>query len=89
MFFKRHQRDDVFHFAKLTSSNASEVVNFLNDIPIVEHREYSDTPSDRIEYNAFFENWQEITGDEYKREFNRATCSEFRVFINGKSIDLK
>jgi hypothetical protein len=59
MFFKKNQHDDIFLFAKVMENNllrASETVNCLNKIPNTEHRDYYDTPADRIDYQAFFEN---------------------------------
>lgn len=84
-YFKKYQRDGIFHFAKVAYPFA-EILNCLGYIQTIEQREYKDTPSDLIDYKAFFEDWDEITRTEYKQVFAEATNGEFRILINGRPV---
>lgn len=54
-YFKRHQRDDIYHFIKVvggpgkTKNGYQEVINFLNYTPIVRvEKNYETDPSGLI-----------------------------------------
>jgi hypothetical protein len=86
--FKKLQRDGIYHFAHLMAGltpPVCEVINSLNANPIIEHREYDlSKPGDRIDLKAFSEDWDQITGAEYRKAFDQATSGDFQVYINGK-----
>lgn len=91
LYFKKHQRNGIYHFAKRMNyldPPASEVINFLNDIPILQHQEYDlSSPGDQIDFDAFLEDWEEILPQEYKHAFAKATAGDFKVYINGELQD--
>jgi hypothetical protein len=90
LYLKRYQRSGLYHYAKLLPDRLPplcEVINFLNPVPQLEHREYDLTEaSDQIEYKALFEAWEPIPEDEFTRAYKRATAGNFQIYINGKAL---
>lgn len=90
LYLKRYQRSGIYHYAKLLPDRVPplcEVINFLNPVPIIEHREYDlAVASDQIEHKALLEAWEWISEDEFTRAYKRATAGEFQIYINGKAL---
>ena len=91
-YLKRLQRDGIYHYVRLHTERKpplSEVVNFLNPVPIVQQQEYDlATASSRIDYQAFFEAWEPISQAEFTAAYERATSGEFSVYVDGKRVAL-
>ena len=87
-YFKSYQRADLWNYYKLLSDRippACEVVNFLGSRPAVEIREYDlSSPGSRIDYEAFWEVEVHISAQEYEAAYQRATATEFTLYINGR-----
>ncbi len=87
-YFKRHQRDELWHYYKLLIDRdppAREVINFLNPAPIVDFAEYDLlSPGGRIEYEALWEVGQQIDAGEYQAAYQRATVGAFDLYLNGR-----
>ena len=90
LYLKRYQYRGIYHYGKLLPDRVPplcEVLNFLNAIPIIEHREYDLLIAiDQIEYKALFEAWELIDEREFQRAYKRATARDFEVYMNGKPI---
>lgn len=86
-YFKKFQRDGIYHYAHLMANAAPpvcEVINSLNRDPIIEYRQYDlSKPGDRIDLKAFSEDWERVSDAEYKKAFGQATSGDFKVYING------
>lgn len=87
-YFRKLQRNGIYHYAHLMAHlnpPVCEVINSLNENPIIEHREYDlSKGGDRIDLKAFRVDWDEISSVEYKKAFDLATSGDFKVYINGK-----
>lgn len=87
-YFKCYQRADIWNFYKLLSEReppGCEVVNFLNEQPIIEFREYDlADPGSKIDYDAFWEVGIRIPASEYDSAYQQATAGQFNIYINGK-----
>ena len=84
VYLKRYECQGIYHYAKLLPDRTPplcEMINFLNPIPIIEHREYDlETVSDQIEYKTLFEDWEWIKENEFTRAYKRATVSHFTIY---------
>lgn len=87
-YFKSYQRADLWSYYKVLADRqppACEVVNFLNERPAIELREYDLTdPGSKIDYDALWEVGEGITASEYKAAYERATSGEFTLYLNGE-----
>lgn len=87
-YFKSYQRGELWNYYKLLADRqppACEVVNFLNERPAIELREYDlSDPSSKIDYDALWEVGERITASEYEAVYKRATSGPFTLYINGK-----
>ena len=90
IYLKRYQWSGIYNYAKLLPDRVPplcEMINFLNPVPFIEHREYDlAIASDQTEYEALLEAWEWISEAEFTRAYNRATARDFRIYINGKAI---
>ena len=87
-YFKRHQRNELWHYYKLLTDRdppAREVLNFLNPVPIIDFADYDVlSPGSRIEYEALWEVGERIDAAEYQAAYRRATASAFDLYLNGR-----
>lgn len=87
-YFKRHQRDGIWHYYKLLNDRlppARETVNFLNHQPIIDFSEFNLTnPGSKIDYDALWEVGVRIEASEYEAVYQRATATDFGLYINGR-----
>jgi hypothetical protein len=87
-FFKLHQHDNIFHYYKVfggsgkTTNGYQEVINFLNEIPIIsiEHnlpynRNNPDQPFELTGTWCTYEVGIPITEQEYSEAFEKATAN--------------
>ncbi|MFD2938343.1 hypothetical protein [Spirosoma flavum] len=90
IYLKRYQYRGIHHYAKVWHDRdppLSEVVNFLNPVPQIEHREYDLTvASDLLAYETLLETWDWVLEDEFTHAYQEATAGEFRIYINGKAL---
>jgi hypothetical protein len=91
-YFKRHQRADIFHYYKVfggsgkTKEGYQEVVNFLNDQPIIsiEHNypydpNNPDKPFDLTGTWCTYEVGIPISEQEYLQAYQKAVANEFVI----------
>lgn len=91
-YFKREQRKGIFNYYKVfggagkTKNGYQEVVNFLNDKPIisVEHNlpydpAHPDKPFELIGTWDTYEVGMPILEDEYNMAYKKATSQDFKV----------
>lgn len=87
-YFKNYQGNHTWQYYKvITDRNppGCEIVNFLNQYPLVQFREYNlRDPESREEYNAFWIHAEHITEEEYQAAYQRATAVPFNLLINGQ-----
>lgn len=92
-YFKLHQRDGIYHFYKVfggrgkTKNGYQEVINFLNDIPIISVRynmlydpKHPDKPWEPLGTWDTYEVGIQITKDEYDLAFKKATEDNFTIY---------
>lgn len=84
-YFKRPQRDGIYHYYKVHGTGDKkkrnghqEVINFLNDTPMIftEHDEASNGLTGTW---CTFEVGEPITKEEYQEAYKRATAGEFDI----------
>lgn len=91
-YFKRHQRDNIYHYYKVfggagkTKEGYQEVLNFLNEKPIVaiEHNLPYDpsTPDKPFELTGTWCTYEvgiPIPEEEYIEAYKKATKNEFSI----------
>jgi hypothetical protein len=89
LYFKRIQNSElqIYHYARLIRSvnpPLGEIINQLNRIPIIEMEEYQPkNVGNKINYEAFFEVWEQIEASEYQAEFDKVTVGEFDIYLDG------
>lgn len=86
-YFKRFQRDGIYHYIKVvggpgkTIDGYQEVINFLNDTPIIHlQRNYEQDPSGLTGTWCNYEVGEPITEEEYKEAYQKATQGKFNVY---------
>lgn len=89
-YFKRHQEGDAWHYYKLMDDRvpiAYEMINFLNEAPIIETIELDlDSLNCKTQYNALWEVGTQITAEEYRQAWKRATQGYFEVYLQGRRV---
>lgn len=89
-YFKRHQEGDAWHYYKLMDNRmpiAYEMLNFLNEIPIIETIELDlDLLDCKTQYDALWEVGTQITAEEYQQAWQRATRNHFEVYQQGRRV---
>ena len=82
-YFKRPQRDKIYHYYKVfggpgkTKEGYQEVINFLNDTPIIsiEHNNNKDLTGTWCQYEV----GEPINKEEYEEAYNLATERTFKI----------
>lgn len=91
-FFKRHQEGEVFHYYKVfggdgkTRDGYQEVINFLNDQPIIsiEHNHPFDPSDPERKFNltgtwCTYEVGISISEQEYQQAYQKAVANKFVI----------
>lgn len=91
-YFKRHQRGSIYHYFKVYGGNGKtkdgyqEVINFLNDIPIIsiEHNQPYDPSNPDRPFNLTgtwcnYEVGTPILKEEYDLAFELAVSGQFSI----------
>lgn len=86
-YFKRRQKETTYHYYKVvggsgkTKNGYQEVLNFLNDTPIVtiEHNYVCD-PSGLTGTWCQYEVGEPISKEEYEEAYKLATEGEFKIY---------
>ena len=86
-YFKRFQGDGIYHYFKVyggpgkTRDGYQEVLNFLNDVPIISvERNYVTDPYGLTGTWCNFEVGEPITSEEYAQAYARATAGKFNIW---------
>ncbi|MEM6338393.1 MAG: hypothetical protein AAF673_00495 [Pseudomonadota bacterium] len=92
-YFKRYQRDSIYHYIKVvggpgrTKDGFQEVINFLNNTPIINLQiNYEADPSGLTGSWCNWEIGERITKSEYDEAYKRATSGRYKIYINNKPI---
>ena len=86
-YFKSHQRDGIWHYKLLNDRlpPALETVNFLNNRTHIDFSEFDlNSPGSKIDYDALWEVGERIEASEYEAAYQRATTTDFGLYINGR-----
>ena len=85
-YFKRYQRDGIFRYMKVfggsgkTINGYQEVLNFLNENPIIHiEKNYECDPSGLTGTWCNWEASEKISKSEYDEAYQKATSGEFKV----------
>lgn len=83
-YFKVHQENNIYHYYKVvggpgkTKNGFQEVINFLNDTPIIsiEHNDISSLTGTWCQYEVGVR----ITKEEYEQAYTLATEGDFEIY---------
>ncbi|MEM6737219.1 MAG: hypothetical protein AAF620_14235 [Bacteroidota bacterium] len=86
-YFKRFQRDKIYRYMKVfggpgkTINGYQEVLNFLNDDPIIHiERNYEKDPYGLTGTWCNWEASEMISEDEYNKAYQRVTSGVFKIY---------
>jgi len=86
-YFKRPQRPNIYHYFKVyggpgkTKNGYQEVLNFLNQIPIISvEKNYVNDTSGLTGTWCTYEVGITITNEEYNQAFKNATANQFKIY---------
>lgn len=90
-YFKRHQENGIWHYYKLLDDSqtpAYEVLNFLGEVPIIDFRTLDmEDFGHKTQYYALWEVGTQVSAEEYRQEWKRATAGDFHVYLQGRQVE--